>query len=225
MMSRSQDQPTSQVESSDPAFTAYLDAVASSAPTPGGGSVVATVGAAAAALGQMVCRVSLEKTKDANIDRALRSAATTTADLRHQFLHLRIRDESAFAAYVAASALPRNDDEEKAARRVAVEMALVEAAAVPMAVAETCQHLLATLEIIAGLGRTKLLSDVEVALHLAEAVIHGALANVRVNLALMRDEEMRHRLASEMSQLENATAVATKRVWTILSTRQTDTAS
>lgn len=223
MMSSGREHSTSENDSSDPTLTAYLDAVASSAPTPGGGSVVASVGATAAALGEMVCRISLEKTKDANIERNLRSAATTTADLRNQFLQLRLRDESAFAGYVSATSLPRDDDEEKAARRVAVESALIEAAAVPMAVAETCQRLLATLEIIAGLGSNNLLSDVEVALHLAEAVIRGALANVRVNLALMRDVEMRHRVASEVSHLETSTMVATKRVWTILSARQTTT--
>jgi formiminotetrahydrofolate cyclodeaminase len=180
----------------------YAAAVASAEPVPGGGSVVAVVAALGAALGEMVCRLTLEKGAEPAVEAELGRALAAAGELRGRLLELSGRDEAAYGAYAAAAALPNRTEAEKRARREAREAALVGAAEVPLTVAEACVALAATLEPIARSGGRFLLSDVVVAAHLAEAALHGALANVRANTRLMRDEERRARFDGRAAELE-----------------------
>ncbi|HEY6327678.1 MAG TPA: cyclodeaminase/cyclohydrolase family protein, partial [Candidatus Cybelea sp.] len=86
----------------------YLRRLASSDPVPGGGSAAALIGAVAAALVAMVGRIASAPLEDvvAEADR-----------LREELTAARRRDEAAFAAVVAAQALPKHDDAQVQARR------------------------------------------------------------------------------------------------------------
>jgi glutamate formiminotransferase/formiminotetrahydrofolate cyclodeaminase len=191
----------------------YAAAVASAEPAPGGGSVVAVVAALGAALGEMVCRLTLEKVVEPGVEAELGRALAAAGDLRGRLLELSGRDEAAYGAYAAAVALPNRTEAEKRARREAREAALVGAAEVPLAVAEACLALAATLGPVARSGGRFLVSDVVVAARLAEAALHGALANVRANTRLMRDEERRARFDGRAAELEASGLGA---VWAVL---------
>src|SRR5699024_5571126 len=96
----------------------YLDALASSEPAPGGGSVAGLVGALAAGLGEMV--VSLTR----NADPSVVDAASRLSELRHSALASGTADENAYGGYVRASKMPKSTDEEKARRRSTMQAAL-----------------------------------------------------------------------------------------------------
>jgi len=70
----------------------YLEAVSSSMPTPGGGSVAAVVAALSAALGSMVTAISTKKSDNDQIT----TLAAACSGFRETFLRLSAEDQSAF---------------------------------------------------------------------------------------------------------------------------------
>jgi formiminotetrahydrofolate cyclodeaminase len=80
-----------------------------------------------------------------------------------------------------------------------VEQALHEAAKVPLEVAEAAARLGGRLHALASTAPEKFGSDIATAQSLARAAMEGALANVRINIASMKDEPaiaaIRQRLA------------------------------
>jgi formiminotetrahydrofolate cyclodeaminase len=179
-------------------FERYLDALASADPTPGGGSAATLVGALAAALCAMVARITLASSKHVPVHASAAAIAAEADDLRGQFLALRPADEAAFAAVVAAQALPRTTDAGKAARTVALQQALIGAAEAPLdaagLAAQTFELALRTAE----LRNAHLMSDVDCALRFARAAFDASVANVEVNHHYITDAatiaEQRQRL-------------------------------
>ncbi len=174
----------------------YLDALASDAPAPGGGSVAGLVGALAAGLGQMV--VSL--TRDAPDE--LVQANERLAALRASMIASGAADELAYAGYVDASRMPKSTPEEKDLRRATMQEALKEAVAVPMQLAETASELLETLDPVIRLGSKHVISDAEIGITLALACVDASLVNVRVNIPMIRDKEMAGNLAGHAHKIE-----------------------
>lgn len=174
----------------------YLDALASSEPAPGGGSVAGLVGALAVGLGAMV--VSL--TRDASQE--LIDAGRRLDALRSSMIASGAADERAYAGFVRATKMPKSTDEEKANRRHAMQQALQEAAAVPMQLAETGVELLREMKCIVAHGSKHVLSDAAIAVILASACVDTSLINVRVNLPMIKDPELRNRLTDHAITLE-----------------------
>jgi glutamate formiminotransferase/formiminotetrahydrofolate cyclodeaminase len=179
----------------------YASAVASGEPTPGGGSVIATVAALAAGLAEMVCRLTLGRPQDPEIASALIDAQRNAAALRTRLLELAEEDERAYGAYRRATALPRANDEERAARRDALQMALEGSAAVPLVVASACVDLLDVLATVAEYGTTHARADVLTSVRLGDAALTSALDMVRANTVLMRNSEVAGRLDREVDTL------------------------
>jgi formiminotetrahydrofolate cyclodeaminase len=164
----------------------YIAALASGAPTPGGGSAVAIAASLAAALGEMVCRFTIGRPAYAMHEAEVTEALDHFQQARQRLLDLATADEAAFDGYARATALPKSTDELREARRSALTDALAVAAGVPLAVAEETLQLLYTLETAARFGNRSVLSDVAVANYLAEAAVHGAVENVDVNAKAMK---------------------------------------
>jgi glutamate formiminotransferase/formiminotetrahydrofolate cyclodeaminase len=182
----------------------YAAAVASGSPTPGGGSVAATVAGLAAALGEMVCNVTLTGKSRPERPEVLEEASMRGQQLRQRLLGLAIDDESAYAGYQAALAMPRATDHEKQERRMALDAALVGAAEIPLATASSCVDILRLLLVVAHDGTKHALSDVSTAALLAEATARSALLTVRVNAKLMRDEADRSRYLEQIAVIDES---------------------
>jgi formiminotetrahydrofolate cyclodeaminase len=195
----------------EPGLARYLEAVASAAPTPGGGSVAAVVAALAAALGAMVANLTIGRTGSGEGETEVRLALGRLEEARRALLALAMDDERAYGGYLAAASLPRTP-EMTAARQVAMQTALVQSAAVPLNVAAACLTLLPDLHRLAEIGNRHLLSDVEVAAILTEAAVHAALVNVRVNARLIRDRAAQTELLSRAAAIESQGASGTAAV-------------
>lgn len=174
----------------------YLDALASDAPAPGGGSVAGLVGALAAGLGQMVVSLTREAPDE------LVQANERLAALRASMIASGAADELAYAGYVDASRMPKSTPEEKDLRRATMQEALKEAVAVPMQLAETASELLETLDPVIRLGSKHVISDAEIGITLALACVDASLVNVRVNIPMIRDKEMAGNLAGHAHKIE-----------------------
>ena len=167
----------------------FLDEVASSAPTPGGGSVAALAGALAGALAAMVARLTVGKKKYAEHDAAMRAAEQSAESLRRELFELVAEDSRAFEAYRAAMKLSQRTTQEVATREQTIAEAARNAAKTPLRTAETCVRVLETLMPVATNGNENVVSDAGVAAWLARAGAEGAAMNVTINLPSIPEAE------------------------------------
>jgi len=186
---------------------AYLTALASRDPAPGGGSAATLVGALAAALCAMVARITAAAPKHAAVHAAAETIAVEADALRARYLELRPADEAAFGGVVAAQALPRANDDERSARSAALQRALAHAAEVPLDVAAAAVATFALAERTAALGNVHLGSDVRCALHFAHATLAAAGENVRVNHQYLRDAAVVAGQQARLAALETEASV------------------
>ena len=176
----------------------FLDELASGAPTPGGGAAAALEAALGAALVSMVCNLTIGREKYRAYEQTMMEARATAEELRAQALALVAEDSASYSAVGAAYALPRGSDEEKAARQARIQEALKGATDVPLRtvalaarVIELCAH------IVDG-ANTNAISDVGVGALSARAALDGAALNVKINLALIKNEEFKAATAARM---------------------------
>lgn len=183
----------------DKSLKEFQDALASDAPTPGGGSAVGVALGQAAALSIMVCELTLsnEKYKDGwAISERIKEIATPLLILG---LDLSLRDSEAFDEVVDSFRLPRDTEEEKLDRRLAIRKATLGAAEVPYQTALSALNLLKLLPELAEKGNSNAVSDIGVAGLLASTALKGAVFNVQINLQSLPDDygvEMRKNLPS-----------------------------
>lgn len=189
----------------------YAAAVASVAPTPGGGSVIGIAGALAAGLASMVCRLTLKRPPSEEAQRQLEAIVRRTDELRATFLKLAAADERAYAAYREAASLPRSTDNEKTIRRNAMEEALVSSGQVPLDEARAAAELLQALETIAILGTRHATADIITSATLAEATLRSAIAMTSANTDLMKDRDTAKTMDTKALALQTAGA-ASKRL-------------
>jgi len=168
--------------------TAFLDALASGQPTPGGGGAAALTASQAAALVSMVVNFTIGKKKYADVEEEMRGYLARSETLRHALLAEVDADAAAFDAVSATYAMPKETDEDKAARTAALQKALKHAAAVPYAVAEKCIDIMAMAEPVGAKGNSNVVSDAASALYLAYGALKCALVNVNINLKFIKDD-------------------------------------
>ena len=178
-----------------------LDAFASSAPTPGGGSAAALSGAIGASLLAMVAAIPKTKTGDAAERQALDAAAVALNDLRHRLTELVDEDTRAYDQVTAAYKSPKTTDEEKAARKQAIQSAMRAATAAPLATMRACEAAIREAAIVAQNGNPNAASDVFVGVELVVAGLRGAEKNVAINLGSLTDDAYRDDVTSEAKML------------------------
>ncbi len=166
---------------------AYLDRLASADPTPGGGSAATLVGALGAALCAMVARITAGNARYGSVHAQALAIVAAADVLRERFAAARPLDEEAYERVVAASAMPKTNDDEKRARTQALQAALIGAAEAPLAAAGLSAEGIALAGRTNALGNTHLVSDVECALHFFRASLAGSVANVRINHHFIKD--------------------------------------
>jgi formiminotetrahydrofolate cyclodeaminase len=188
----------------DKPVSQLLEAFASSAPTPGGGSASALAGAVGASLLMMVA--SLPKTRHgSDEDRAaLSDAKAALSPAARELADLVDRDADAYDDVVAAYRLPKSSDAEKAARRQAIQRGMRGAIDTPLAMLRAIHTAARSAVAVARHGNTSAASDVIVAAALLDAAASGAYANVTINLGGLEDAEQESGLGREARTLREA---------------------
>jgi formiminotetrahydrofolate cyclodeaminase len=166
----------------------FSDALASGEPAPGGGSASAQACANAAALMAMYCRLTIGRKKFQAVEEKISQAAANLDRCRERLLELVDLDAKAYGGVMAGFAMPKGTDEEKKARKEAIQAGLQEAAKVPMETCTWAVKLLQTASAIFRDGNENALTDLGVGVQLAMAGFAGAALNVYVNLADIADE-------------------------------------
>jgi methenyltetrahydrofolate cyclohydrolase len=186
----------------------FLEVLASDAPTPGGGAVAAIAGATGAALIEMVGRLTVDKEGYEAVRDRMRAAIETASAARGDLTDLADRDAHAFDAVMDAFKMPKDTDEQKAARSASIQAGYVGAATVPQDVARRCVDLMALAVEVTDAGNPQAASD---GLSAAASLYTGALcaiANVAINATSIKDAAVREPMLDELATLRERAAGA-----------------
>ncbi len=180
----------------------FVQAVSEATATPGGGSVSALAGALAAALGQMVA--GLSRTKKAFTAKApqLSEVVMQLQKLADQLTEAVDRDAQSYEVVMQANRSPKETPSEQATREERMQQALKVAIAVPLEVAEASSEVAKILRELPAITSPAMASDLEVGRLMAMGAIRGALENVRINLAELKDSALVAEVQSKMQQVE-----------------------
>jgi formiminotetrahydrofolate cyclodeaminase len=157
-----------------------------------------------ASLISMVAGLSMGKEKYRDVQAVMTDAAGEALSLRERALALYTEDIAAFNGVMEAFRLAKGSQEEKAARAMAIDSALEQAALVPMELARLSVRLLELSALAARRGNPNAASDAGVAALTAHAALGGAALNVRINAASVKGEtkERLESLLTELAALE-----------------------
>jgi methenyltetrahydrofolate cyclohydrolase len=179
----------------------FVQVLSSGEPVPGGGSAAAIAGSLGAALVSMVASLSEGRPKYAEHAALHAEAKAAGVRLADRLLSLADEDAHAYAGFGAAMKMPRDTDEQKAARTEALREAARAASQAPFRTVQACLEVVAMAEALAGRSNRNASSDLEVAGMMSVAASHAAAANVYVNLPSIGDEEAAQDLLARTEEL------------------------
>ena len=168
----------------------FVDLLASDAPAPGGGSAAALEGALGAALTAMVCGLTVGKKKYAEFQELAEEAQKKATDLKVRFVDVMDRDTEAFNVVSAAFGMPKETDEEKAARSAAIQKGLEGCTKTPFEMMELAVETLELTASILGKSNDSAASDLGVSALSLRAAIQGAWLNVLINIGSLKNKEL-----------------------------------
>jgi len=185
----------------DDSIQKFLDELAGSSSTPGGGSAAAVMGAMGAALVSMVCNLTIGKKNYAEVEADMREVLGQSENLRLRLTGMINDDVAAFNQVMAAYGMPKNSDEEKARRTAAIQEALKHATQVPLNCAKVCFEVMKLAKRAAEKGNVNVVSDAGVAVLAACAALKSAALNVYVNTAAIKDDNFNQQKLGELNSL------------------------
>jgi formiminotetrahydrofolate cyclodeaminase len=176
----------------------FTEALASSAPTPGGGSAAAVAASLAASLAAMVARLSSDRPRYQAFERTHLRVLAAAEAARSRLLQLAEEDAAAFEAYGAARRRMKESPDDASAKELAE--AAVRAAEVPLEVVRQCHALVHEIESLAGRSNLNAASDLDVGALLALAAARGAAANVHINVPAIDDQRITGAMLGEVER-------------------------
>ena len=171
----------------------YMDvlrSVASSEPTPGGGSVAALSLAHAHSLSLMVARLTLANEKWVEGHDAAKASIELSEPALEEAILLAISDSEAFQSVMSAYRLPKETEDEKKQRSEEIRNATIGAALAPLNTASSAQKLLSNLEKQSAACNPNALTDLASASEMALSAAKIASLNVRINLEYIEGEDV-----------------------------------
>lgn len=166
----------------------FTEETASESAAPGGGSIAAAVGAFGAALGAMVANLSAHKRGWDQRWEEFSRWAEEGQKIKDELLRLVDEDTRAFDQVMAAIALPKGNEREKAARSAAIAVANLGALTVPYRVMQTAFSAFPLIRAMAGQGNPASASDAGVGALCTRAAVRGAWLNVQTNAGGIKEK-------------------------------------
>ncbi|MGR8980766.1 MAG: methenyltetrahydrofolate cyclohydrolase [Gammaproteobacteria bacterium] len=203
-------------EIKDKSLQAYLDELAGKAPTPGGGSAAALMGAQSAALTSMVCNLTIGKPKYAEVEDEMRALLAESENLKERLTAMIKADVDVFNRLMATYGLPKESDEQKSVRSEAIQAALKEATEVPLACARACAEAIELSRTAAGKGNLGAVSDAGVAVMSAYAGLKSAALNVYINTSSLKDRPFAEAKLAELEAVLKGADAAAEEIYQIV---------
>ncbi|HEU5164181.1 MAG TPA: glutamate formimidoyltransferase [Chitinophagaceae bacterium] len=161
----------------------FADVTASESPAPGGGSIAAYIGSLGISLGTMVANLSSHKKGWDDRWEEFSNWAEKGQQYKDELLRLVDADTKAFNGIMNAMSLPKGTDEEKAARKQAINDATKTAIEVPFKVMKISYDSMEVIKAMAEVGNPNSVSDAGVGALCARSAVMGAFMNVRINVS------------------------------------------
>jgi glutamate formiminotransferase/formiminotetrahydrofolate cyclodeaminase len=189
-----------------PDCPSFIDELAAPTPTPGGGSAAAYSAAMGAALVTMVTGLTMGKKKYAGVEAQMQAVRVHAEKLREELTYAVDDDAGAFEAVMGAFRLPKDTPEQEAARAASIQAATLNAAHVPLHVAEDAVKVMELALMCVESGNINAISDAASAAAMAKAGLTAAGYNVRINVASLSDPADGKHFIDEIRKLESQAA-------------------
>lgn len=203
-------------EIKDKSVQVFIDELASKAPTPGGGSAAAVMGAQAAALISMVCNLTIGKPKYSEVEVEMQALLKKSEALREMLTGMINADVEVFECLMAAYGLPKDSDEENTVRSMTIQAALKDAIDVPLSCARACAETITLSRIAADKGNLGVISDAGVAAMAGYGALKSAALNVYINAGGLKDRIFAGAKLAELEAILNGADEAAEEVYQIV---------
>lgn len=200
----------------DMTVTRFAQETASESPAPGGGSVSALCGAMGAALGTMVANLSSHKKGWDSRWKEFSDHAAAGQTLMTELLYLVDEDTNAFNAIMAAFGMPKGTDEEKAARKAAIEAATIYAIKIPFRTMEVALQAMDLAIEMAAKGNPNSVSDAGVGALCARTAVKGCYLNVKINAQDLKEHPEVQPLLLKAEEINAAADTKEQEAWNIV---------
>lgn len=189
----------------DESIKNFLEDLGSDSSAPGGGSVAGLISSLSGALNSMVYSLTvgkksylaLENKERDIIDKFQKESKAFT----ERSLDLMEEDRTNFLELMDCYKLPKNNEEEKEKRKLAINQKTIKAMEAPLVLARESLAFYENLKIMAKYGNKMLLSDLGIAAILLNAAIESSIVNVKVNLNGLREEEFFNEIDKELNEI------------------------
>jgi glutamate formiminotransferase len=180
----------------------FVEQLAAPTATPGGGSASAAAGAMAAGLATMVASMSRGKKAYLQYESQLGAAIATLNPLREELKASIDADAESYNSVMKAYKETRSANDEKSGEAM-IETALKAATVVPLNVAEKAHQIAQLAKSLEPITNPNMKSDLTTASAMATAAITGALANVEINLASIKDQAFADQVRQRTSKIRS----------------------
>lgn len=175
----------------------FLDKLASSAPTPGGGGASALIGSIGCCLCSMVANLTTGKKKYAEYQDKIDEYILRLKELNEILLKDIDKDAEAFKPLAAAYSL----DKSTPGYEDIMEKATYDAALAPLEITRDIYELVPVIEDLSVMGSRLAISDVAVAAASVAAALKGVVMNVYINTKSLRDREAADKMNAEADHM------------------------
>ncbi|MHA1619212.1 MAG: glutamate formimidoyltransferase [Promethearchaeota archaeon] len=179
----------------------FIRELASDSPAPGGGSAACVSGSIGAALAAMVSRLTIGKEGYEELSSYFEEQKKKLDDLHSELTLLIDKDANAFNGVMKAFKMPKETDEEKAARSSKIQEEYKVAALVPMETVRSCKAVLDIILDIGTKGNKNAMSDIAVGAMNALTGLKSAALNVEINLPAIKDENFKVEMKAELDKI------------------------
>ncbi len=197
----------------------FLDELAAATAAPGGGAAAAYAGSMGAALVAMVSGLTIGKKKYVEVEAEMQAIRVMAESLRKELTQLVDDDASAFEALMATFKLSKDTDEQKSARSAVVINATLDAANIPLHVADDAVKVMELALKCAQHANLNAISDSMSGFAMSRAALTAAGYNVRININSLEDKSPGDKMLKEVAELEKKADKLEKEIRTVMKER------
>jgi glutamate formiminotransferase / formiminotetrahydrofolate cyclodeaminase len=197
----------------------FIEELAAPTPTPGGGSAAAYAGAMGAGLVAMVAGLTIGKKKYAEVEAEMQAIRVMAEGLRKELTQAVDDDAASFEVLMATFKLPKETDEQKDARNGAIIKATLNAAHIPLNVAEDAVKVMELALKCAQRANANAISDSMSGFAMSRAALTAAGYNVRINVNSLEDKSAGEKMLGELAKLEKKADKLEKEIRAVMKER------